>query len=265
MADSTYTEDVTTATFADIVLERSDEVPVLVDFWATWCGPCRILGPVLEKLAREFEGGFILAKVDTDREQELAIQFKIRSIPTVMLFKGGKVVAGFPGALPEGRIRSFLASNGVTKGGQVETWVEDPAQRVIELEAAIHADPERTDLHLLLALALDEAGEGDKARVALEALPAAEYADPRAVRARARLALAATTTGLPDGDPVRLGAEAVLTGRTAEGLDILLEALRWQREQDEPPARAVLLEALQTVADEELLRDTRRRMAAVLF
>ena len=86
----------------------SIDTPVLVDFWATWCGPCKTLGPVLEKLAADYHGAFRLAKVDVDQEQELGAAFQIRSVPTVMLVKGGQLVDGFPGALPEGQLREFL-------------------------------------------------------------------------------------------------------------------------------------------------------------
>ncbi|HWS77743.1 MAG TPA: thioredoxin, partial [Thermomonas sp.] len=100
--------DATAATFEDTVIRKSLETPVLVDFWATWCGPCKTLGPVLEKLAGDYNGAFVLAKVDVDQEQELGAAFQIRSVPTVMLVKGGQLVDGFPGALPEGQLREFL-------------------------------------------------------------------------------------------------------------------------------------------------------------
>jgi thioredoxin len=108
MEGSTHVFDATLASFEQDVILRSKQVPVLVDFWATWCGPCKSLGPVLEKLAAEFAGGFLLAKVDVDKEQQLAGYFQIKSIPTVMLVKGGQIVDGFPGALPEGQLREFL-------------------------------------------------------------------------------------------------------------------------------------------------------------
>jgi putative thioredoxin len=264
MTDSPFIQDITTASFLDAVVTRSQDVPVLVDFWATWCGPCRALGPVLERLAKEYAGGFVLAKVDTDREQALAMQFQIRSIPTVMLFKGGKAVASFPGALPEGQIRAFLSQHGVMPGGRTETWSADAATRVTELRAATDADPSRTDLQLKLALALAESGMDVDARHALEALPASVYRDPAAVRARATLELRALAATRPDADAVRRGLEQVMAGERATGVDLLLEALR-DDHSEESPARAALVAVLQMTDDEEFVRETRRRMAKVLF
>ena len=105
--------DATLPSFEQDVILKSKEVPVLVDFWAAWCGPCKTLGPILEKLAGEFAGGFLLAKVDVDKEQQLAGYFQVKSIPTVMLVKDGQIVDGFPGALPEGQLREFLKHHGV--------------------------------------------------------------------------------------------------------------------------------------------------------
>ena len=103
--NANYVRDVDAAAFQRDVVERSKEVPVVVDFWAAWCGPCKVLGPLLEKLAGEFEGGFELAKVDVDGNQALAGRFGVQGIPTVVGFRDGQPVSQFTGALPEASIR----------------------------------------------------------------------------------------------------------------------------------------------------------------
>ncbi len=105
--------DVTDATFQTAVIDRSATVPVIVDLWAEWCGPCKTLGPILEKLAGEYNGAFVLAKVDVDKEQELGAAFQVRSIPTVFLVRDGQILDGFQGALPEGQVREFLTHHGI--------------------------------------------------------------------------------------------------------------------------------------------------------
>ena len=105
---SSFVIEVTAKNFQEDVIDRSNSVPVVIDFWATWCGPCRMLGPVLEKLAGEYDGKFVLAKIDTDSESELALQFGVRSIPAVFAVRGGQAVDGFVGVQPEAVIRAWI-------------------------------------------------------------------------------------------------------------------------------------------------------------
>ncbi len=105
---SPYIQDITAADFQQAVLQKSHEVPVVVDFWAEWCGPCKTLGPTLEKLAAEADGAFVLAKVDVDTNQQLAGQFNVQGIPTVIGFRGGVPSDPFTRALPENAIKQWL-------------------------------------------------------------------------------------------------------------------------------------------------------------
>ncbi|MDQ3986880.1 MAG: thioredoxin [Actinomycetota bacterium] len=139
--------NVSESTFESDVLERSRQVPVVVDFWAEWCGPCRALGPVLERLAEEADGSWILAKLDVDANQMLAAQFGIRGIPAVKAFKDGKEVAEFVGALPEPQVREWLAQLGpspadlaVEKAERAE-GTGDLATARSEFARAIDLDP----------------------------------------------------------------------------------------------------------------------------
>lgn len=115
MADSPYIFEANPQNFQQVVLENSHRVPVLVDFWADWCQPCKTLMPMLAKLANEYQGGFILAKINTDQYQTLAAQFGIRSLPTVKVFRNGRIVDEFMGALPETEVRKFINRHRVRK------------------------------------------------------------------------------------------------------------------------------------------------------
>ena len=167
MTDTTrasHVFDIDQQTFEAEVLQASMETPILVDFWATWCEPCKTLGPILEKLAAEFNGAFRLGKVDVDAQQELAAMFGIKSIPTVMLVSQGQVVDGFAGALPEGQLREFLGRHvqalEVDDADSVDeqTPTETPEAAINRIQQAIAAEPTKAELKLDLALALMRLG-----------------------------------------------------------------------------------------------------------
>jgi putative thioredoxin len=277
--------DVDTANFEAEVLRASLTTPVLVDFWASWCGPCKTLGPMLEKLAAEYNGAFRLGKVDVDKNQELAAMFGVRSIPTVMLVKDGQLLDGFAGALPEGQLREFLSRHVQPLEGAAEAEAEpveqeDAAQAINRLQQAIAAEPERADLKLDLALALMRNGQADAAEAELNALPANLATDARAVRLRSQLDLARALEGAPSLAELRqrvqadatdwasrdlLGVRLLLEDDPAAGLDQFLAILEKARDWNDGAAKKRLLAAFATLDDADLVGRYRRRMASLLF
>ena len=281
--------DATTESFEADVLKKSLQIPVLVDFWAPWCGPCKQLGPLLEKLAADYNGAFLLAKVDVDKEQQLGAAFQIRSIPTVMLVKDGQLVDGFPGALPEGQLREFLTHHGIEPGVAVEEPAAaesdtaaalDPHAEVMRLRKAVEAEPTQDSLKLDLALALLALGHAHEAEQLLDALPANLATDERATKARTRLGFAALLQDAPppqvleaaiaaDPDDLRarhlLGVHQIVSGDAEAGLEQFIEMLRRNRAFEGGLPKQALLAAFRIVEDEDLVGRYRRRMSSLLL
>jgi putative thioredoxin len=168
--------NVTIANFEAEVIEASQHTPVLVDFWAPWCGPCKVIGPLLEKIETAYEGRFKLVKIDSDQEQQLAAAFGIKSIPTCVLMVNGQPVDGFMGALPEGQIKAFLDKH--LPPAEVLEAAEDEAAALealaagdlegalARLQQAVQTDPENDDARFDLVKLLLELGQDDDAKVA---------------------------------------------------------------------------------------------------
>jgi putative thioredoxin len=288
-AQASHVFDATEATFEAEVLNASFDQPVLVDFWATWCGPCKTLGPLIEKVVDEYNGAVRLAKVDCDKEQQLAAMFGVRSIPTVVLVRDGQLADGFTGALPEAQLREFLARHvqpgaAVAEDGIDEDIappiVETPEQAIARIQQAIAAEPDKAELKLDLAIAQLRAGNASAAQAELDTLPANLAADDRAQRLRGQLELAHAVKDAPTraelerrlaGNPADheardlLGLRLLLEGDPAGGLEHLLGVLKTDRTWNEGQARRHLLAAFNVLDDADLVGTYRRKMSSVLF
>jgi len=243
--------DVTEATFASEVIERSRQLPVVVDFWAEWCGPCRQLGPLLEKAVEQRQGNILLAKVDTDANQGLARAFQIQGIPAVKAFRDGVVVSEFVGAQPPQMIDRFLDALLPSEAdGLVQQGDEASLRRAVELE------PTRADAAIPLARILYARGELDAAAQILDAVPGNFAAD--GLLARFEL----EASGEPD---LSSAFSALDAGDIEHALDLLLGELA-AADGAKDRIRRVVVGILDDLGpDSELARASRRRLAAALY
>lgn len=283
---SAHSVDVTETNFMQEVIEASRRAPVLVDFWAPWCGPCRSLGPILEKLAAEYQGRFRLAKVNSDENQPLAAQFGVRGIPNVKAFVDGRMVNEFTGALPESAVREFIdallpspAEPLRLEAQAARARGEADATRKLLLQA-IRLDPKHEQARLDLVDVLLDAGDLDEAQRLL-----GEIADSAKDRSRidalsARIALA---QGAPAGadesalntrlaaDPAdheaRLGLANLLAARQdyRGALEHLLEIVRRDRAFGDDIGRKTMLQVFSLLgADSELVRTYRGELSRAI-
>jgi putative thioredoxin len=273
--------DVADADFEREVLERSTTTPVVVDFWAPWCEPCRTLGPILERLAEEHAGTFVLAKVNVDEAPNLAARYRVQSIPAVKGFRDGELVAEFVGAQPESVVREFLTSLLPTDADRLVADAADlpAADAEARLRQALDLEPRHEHALLQLARRLSERGEdadalGFLGRVLPQGPVAAEAAHLAAIL-RTRLegagdeaALRASVGADPDDLRARLdlGRALAARGRYEAALDELLDVVRRDADFDDQAARKAMLDIFEVLGPHDMLTQRfRSALAQALF
>lgn len=285
-ATQTNVINVTDQTFAAEVLERSKQVPVVVDFWAEWCGPCRMLGPILERLAAEYQGSFVLAKVDVDQNQMIARQFQVQGIPAVKAFINGKMVGEFTGAQPEPQVRKFIESLVPSEadllarqGLQWETGGQ-PDMAVANYRAALEKKPELYAAKIGLGRTLINNGKVDEGIEVLASIPQGTKERPvaEALLATAefrRFAAGQTEADLlanlqaDSGDVSSHYALASLYASERKfqpAMDHFLEVVRRDRQFNDDGARKAMLAIFTILGEQEpLTRTYRQKLANTLF
>ena len=285
---SPHAFDVSTAEFQEKVVAASQHVPVLVDFWAEWCAPCRQLKPVLEKLAAEYGGRFLLAKVNSDQNQELAGRCGVRGIPNVKAFVGGHLVDEFTGALPEAQVRAFIdkllpspaeplrvAAQEARASGEIELALS-------LLDDASQADPGNETVQLDMAEIRIDAGQLDAARALLDALEhkARDASRHKALQARLKLVAAGggadaaalqariAANGADPAARLQLAIALALSGAYRPGLEHVMAIVRRDRKWQDEAARKAMLDLFTLLGGDaqfdDLVREFRIALARTL-
>ncbi len=278
---SEHALDVGLADFQQNVLEESKQRPVVVDFWAPWCGPCKSLKPILEKLAAEYGGKFLLAKINSDDNQELATRYGVRGIPSVKAFVGGEPVDEFSGALPEAEVRAFL--DRLVPGPADELRQQAAAARIagdapgalVLLAEASKLDPDHLGVRLDAGEIMLDLNEADEARRLIGNVP--DDADPRVPALKARLqfmgvagedeaALRSRVTANENDLQARLKLANLLVaaGQYEAGMDELLEIVRRDRSFEDDAGRKTLLSVFDLLGGDERVSHYRRLLASAL-
>ena len=289
--DGDIIKDGTTASFVKDVIEASKDVPIIVDFWAAWCAPCKQLTPILERVVRAYAGKVRLVKIDVDSNQAVAAQLRIQSMPTVYAFRDGRPLDGFVGAQTESEVRAFVERLvGADEAGDIEAVLnsaselidEGDLQGAAEIYAAIlQEDRENVAALAGLAQCYLITGDFERARQTISLVPPDKRGVPavEAVNAALDLAEKAASVGDLAGFEQRLNADPADhqarydlavglagAGKKAEALEHLLEIVRRDRKWNEEAARTQLLQFFEAWGSKEpLVGEGRRRLSSLLF
>ena len=283
-------KDSDTNNFSKDVIDQSTKIPVVVDFWAPWCGPCKQLSPTLDKLAREYGGKIQLVKINVDENQELATQMRVQSIPMVVAFKDGQPVDGFAGALPESQLRQFFEKLTGSEGSPIEQALEKASmmvangdtQNAAEIYSQILAqDPINAASHAGVAKCLIEAEGIEKAQAYLKGLDAdiLNKEEVKSVLAAIDLEHASTDTEetdslrqklatRPDDPQLRYDLAIALYGDgcSEEAINILVELVKTHKTWNEEAARAQLLKIFEALGHSDPITiEGRRKLSVVIF
>jgi len=281
-----YVFDVDQNNFEKIVLEGSKQAPVVVDFWAPWCGPCKTLKPLLEKLAQEYAGKFILAKVNSDDNKELAAQFGVRGIPDVKAFFHGKIINEFTGALPESALREFLDK--IIPSPAEEHRIEaielnnknELDAALVKINEALALDKENVAIRLDKARILVRNNQIDEAKAIIDDFPIQMQTDPSVVDLLTRIDLMLRSSDLPDKTTLeaniranpndllsRINLANVYIGdkQYQPAFEQLIELIKLDRKYNDEEARKTMLSLFNVLGSQHMLvRQYRRQLASLL-
>ncbi len=291
-ASSSFVQEVTAATFMQEVIEASLHVPVLAYFTAPWCGPCKQFGPLLEKVVNDAKGRLKLAKIDVDKEPQIAQQFRIQSVPMVYIFVQGQPADGFSGAMPEGQLKQLLAQFITASpeeedakailAGAIELLAAGDAEQAAECyQALLHMDKDNVDATAGLASCYIALKQTDKAQALLNSIPEDKANNEAVITAKAALSLALSAAESGDTNELRgkiknnpedyasrfaLSNLLFASGKQEEAIEELLTIIAKEKDWNEGAARKQLLTIFEALGfSNPLAQAGRRKLSAILF